>query len=546
MAQEQSSNADHVVHAARIAVNLGTGNFGNAMITAVSDPGQTLSTIKYVLAVIVFIIMVPVLIAASIPTSILSLVSFNTSTSSSISETEAISNQYDSFYNAFEEVLRDSAGEATGKVKVNMCLLISYFSAYCEKQTQQIESKDQIKVFKEKIKAAKLITIKKNKNSTTISYKGDKAFGKFLNLTQQEMETCQAKSSVLATIINKKEMVSFDLSGIDDAEEYLDTGYSNGKKYNLSKSDYELLCKIIAQECSVSYDGSLAVISQMCNMCEYGQYKGKSLMYTATHGWYESYTSGAYRNRHPASFVKKAVTEALNGKRNLPPYVQDFWQTGYKPKNYGYDQGNRFYKTIGDNDYFYKIQDKQKLKKVTAAYEKASSTGSLGPVVYYNQAEYHHTFSGPGGTNTLKSAGCGATSMAICISTLTGRKVTPIQTSDWGAKHGLYQQGSGWVHSCPYTFAEHWGLKCKGLGSSKKALRSSLEKGHLVVALMKHGIFTSGNGHYIVLYGLDKNGKILVSDCGKRARCGAWDFDTVYNSAKLGMDSNGPFWQIYK
>lgn len=100
-------------------------------------------------------------------------------------------------------------------------------------------------------------------------------------------------------------MVSFDLSGIDDAEEYLDTGYSNGKKYNLSKSDYELLCKIIAQECSVSYDGSLAVISQMCNMCEYGQYKGKSLMYTATHGWYESYTSGAYRNRHPASFVKK-------------------------------------------------------------------------------------------------------------------------------------------------------------------------------------------------------------------------------------------------
>ena len=151
MAQEQSSNADHVVHAARIAVNLGTGNFGNAMITAVSDPGQTLSTIKYVLAVIVFIIMVPVLIAASIPTSILSLVSFNTSTSSSISETEAISNQYDSFYNAFEEVLRDSAGEATGKVKVNMCLLISYFSAYCEKQTQQIESKDQIKVFKEKI-----------------------------------------------------------------------------------------------------------------------------------------------------------------------------------------------------------------------------------------------------------------------------------------------------------------------------------------------------------------------------------------------------------
>lgn len=50
-------------------------------------------------------------------------------------------------------------------------------------------------------------------------------------------------------------------------------------------------------------------------------------------------------------------------KRNLPPYVQDFWQAGYKPHNYGYSEGKRFYKTIGDNDYFYYIQDKQRLKK---------------------------------------------------------------------------------------------------------------------------------------------------------------------------------------
>lgn len=539
MAQEQqSSDVDKAVYAARLTANLVTGNFGRAAFEAVTNPEQTIGIIKYALIVIAFIILVPLLIATSIPTSILSLVSADTTTSS---ETKAFSSQYDNFYNAFEEVLNDSISnnsDISGKIDVNICLLISYFSAWSEKQTPEIESKAQLKIFKEKIKAANLISIKKGKNKVTVSYKGDVAFAKYLNLTQNEMEMSKAKSGVLATIINKKEVVSFDLSELADNSEDFGAAYGGGKIYKLSNTDYEFLCKIIAQECSESYEGSLAVISQMCNMCEYstGGYKGKTLIYAATHGWYSSYTSGAYKKRHPASFVKKAVKDALNGKRNLPPYVQDFWQAGYKPHNYGYSEGKRFYKTIGDNDYFYYIQDKQRLKKATAAYEKA---GSVGPIVYYNQGDYNHRFSGPGGTNTIKSAGCGPTSLAICISTLTGRRVTPIQVADWGAKQGLYIQGEGWSHSCPGIMANHWGLKCKKIARSKKNLKTVLRKGQLVVAVMGPGHFTSG-GHYIVLYGLNSKGQILVSDCGSRSRNGAWNFDIVFNETKDG------YWQIYK
>lgn len=539
MAQEQqSSDVDKAVYAARLTANLVTGNFGRAAFEAVTNPEQTIGIIKYALIVIAFIILVPLLIATSIPTSILSLVSTDTTTSS---ETKAFSSQYDNFYNAFEEVLNDSISnnsDISGKIDVNMCLLISYFSAWSEKQTPEIESKAQLKIFKEKIKAANLISIKKEKNKVTVSYKGDVAFAKYLNLTQNEMEMSKAKSGVLATIINKKEVVSFDLSELADNSEDFGAAYGGGKIYKLSNADYEFLCKIIAQECSESYEGSLAVISQMCNMCEYstGGYKGKTLIYAATHGWYSSYTSGAYKNRHPASFVKKAVKDALNGKRNLPPYVQDFWQAGYKPHNYGYSEGKRFYKTIGDNDYFYYIQDKQRLKKATAAYEKA---GSVGPIVYYNQGDYNHTFSGPGGTNTIKSAGCGPTSLAICISTLTGRRVTPIQVADWGAKQGLYIQKKGWSHSCPGIMANHWGLKCKKIARSKKNLKTVLKKGQLVVAVMGPGHFTF-RGHYIVLYGLNSKDQILVSDCGSRSRNGAWNFDIVFNETKDG------YWQIYK
>lgn len=539
MAQEQrSSGMDKAVHAAKLTASFATGHYVRAAYDAVTNPEQTIGVIKYALLIIAFIILVPALVATSIPTAILSLVSTETTMTS---ESTAFSSQYDNFYSAFQEILQDSISEntdVTGKINVNMCLLISYFSAWCEKQTPAISSKDQIKMFKEKIKAAKLISINKGKNKTTVSYKGETVFARYLNLTNDEMEMSKAKSGVLATLVNKKETVSFDLSELADTNEAFGEGYGGGKKYKLSNADYELLCKIIAQECSESYEGSLAVISQMCNMCEYssGNYKGKTLIYAATHGWYSSYTSGAYKNRHPASFVKKAVKDALNGKRNLPPYVQDFWQAGYKPHNYGYSEGKRFYKTIGDNDYFYYIQDKQRLKKATAAYEKA---GSVGSIVYYNQGDYNHTFSGPGGTNTIKSAGCGPTSLAICISTLTGRRVTPIQVADWGAKQGLYIQGEGWSHSCPGIMANHWGLKCKKIARSKKDLKGVLKKGQLVVAVMGPGHFTSG-GHYIVLYGLNSKGQILVSDCGSRARNGAWNFDTVFNETKDG------YWQIYK
>ena len=42
------------------------------------------------------------------------------------------------------------------------------------------------------------------------------------------------------------------------------------------------------------------------------------------------------------------------------------------------------------------------------------------------------------------------------------------------------------------------------------------------------------------------DGKILVADCGSKARNKAWDFNIVYNEARSGADAGGPFWIISK
>ena len=69
--------------------------------------------------------------------------------------------------------------------------------------------------------------------------------------------------------------------------------------------------------------------------------------------------------------------------------------------------------------------------------------------------------------------------------------------------------------------------------------------GNTVVAIMAKGHFTNA-GHYIVLRGMTSDGKILVADCGSKARNKAWDFNIVYNEARSGADVGGPFWIISK
>ena len=101
-----------------------------------------------------------------------------------------------------------------------------------------------------------------------------------------------------------------------------------------------------AQECSTSYDGALAVITTAMNRAssskwqKYGkdplsQYKAKNQFTYSIDGQYRKRLNGNYK-----SFVKQAVLDALNGKRNHNYLSFNSASTG------------RSGKIIGDNVYF--------------------------------------------------------------------------------------------------------------------------------------------------------------------------------------------------
>ena len=99
------------------------------------------------------------------------------------------------------------------------------------------------------------------------------------------------------------------------------TSYSGGK-WTYSDSELDLLCAITAQECSSSYEGALAVITTACNRTvssswkRYGsdplsQYMAPSQFCYSIDNHWRKRLNGNY-----PSYVKQAVLDALNGKRN--------------------------------------------------------------------------------------------------------------------------------------------------------------------------------------------------------------------------------------
>ena len=158
------------------------------------------------------------------------------------------------------------------------------------------------------------------------------------------------------TYVNDKLVDSVEISSkilekpidkiIQVSEKSVSRSGSGVSRWNYTDEEIDLLCAITAQECSTSYEGALAVITTAMNRAasprwkQYGkdplsQYKGKKQFTYSIDGFYKRRLHGKYK-----SFVKQAVLDALNGKRNH----------NYLSFNAAYT--GRSGKIIGDNVYF--------------------------------------------------------------------------------------------------------------------------------------------------------------------------------------------------
>lgn len=150
----------------------------------------------------------------------------------------------------------------------------------------------------------------------------------------------------------------------------------------------------------------------------------------------------------------------------------------------------------------------------------------------------------PYGSSTIKVSGCGTTSVAMVVSGLTGKTVTPVEVSDWAGPR-YYVKGAGSSWSLFDGVAKKWGLKVSQISKrNPQAILNNLKKGNPIIVSMGRGDFTR-TGHFIVLRGVDSNGKVLVNDPNSAKRSQkSWDLSTIISqSSKKG---NSPFWVFSK
>jgi hypothetical protein len=130
------------------------------------------------------------------------------------------------------------------------------------------------------------------------------------------------------------------------------------------------------------------------------------------------------------------------------------------------------------------------------------------PMVYYSQlksgsdkAIEAYAGNDPYGKGTIFECGCGPTSMAMIVSTLTTKKVTPAEMAKWASDNNYQTPGCGsdwfWTEAKTQTT---YGIKVTAISGPQK-IADSLKAGHLVIMTVGHFPLPSSpdQGHISVI-----------------------------------------------
>ncbi|HWP97449.1 MAG TPA: C39 family peptidase [Syntrophomonadaceae bacterium] len=137
-----------------------------------------------------------------------------------------------------------------------------------------------------------------------------------------------------------------------------------------------------------------------------------------------------------------------------------------------------------------------------------AGAGGVSNPVYFSQEDSQWSAKSFSNHNdakqTIGATACGPTSMAMVVSTLTGKTVEPPTLCDYALDNGYRTFNQGTAHSFFGAAAGQYGLECTQTNSLDQVKAALGDGKHMVVAAMKPGHFTS-EGHFIVMYGAENN-----------------------------------------
>ncbi len=137
------------------------------------------------------------------------------------------------------------------------------------------------------------------------------------------------------------------------------------------------------------------------------------------------------------------------------------------------------------------------------------------------------------GNDILAISGCGPTCISMVYSGLfKNTSMSPADMAEYCTNNNYYSQDSGTAWAMMLEGAIDLGLDAKKIGTSETSIREALKAKKPVICSMAPGDFTE-QGHFIVLVGIDKKGRIIVNDPNSKARSKKhWSLKRVQKQVK--------------
>lgn len=179
-----------------------------------------------------------------------------------------------------------------------------------------------------------------------------------------------------------------------------------------------------------------------------------------------------------------------------------------------------------------------------------STTNDSSNFIYYAQNDYANTAfcgrslsSGKNGCangDSICTSGCGVTSAAMAVATLTQNKSITPETINSSARVGTDCGSDGTTGSLfPYVSSNN-GLEAKSI-STKKDIISTLDSGGLVIAnvagVFGDGIYKTDGGHYVVIRGYSGDNVYIADPWQNQSMIKhCEEFDSSNHCTKLSTD----------
>ena len=130
------------------------------------------------------------------------------------------------------------------------------------------------------------------------------------------------------------------------------------------------------------------------------------------------------------------------------------------------------------------------------------------------------------GSDFAANTGCGPLCLSMAGWYLTGdEKFSPDNILTFAAENGYYSEGNGSKWTLISEGGKALGLMVTELPLVEQKIMNYLRAGHLVIAVMGPGDFTS-TGHYILITGA-KDGQLCINDPNSKANSAqTWPYET--------------------